>query len=169
MPVSLNNQAYVFLCSLIGGMLIAFVYDTFRIKRKIVNTGKLIIYLEDLLFWIMIAVIIFMVMYYSNDGEVRGYIFIGNILGAFLYMLLFSKAIVAASVFIIGIIVRVIKTIFIIIMYPIRIIMKILSVPGNFFLKILNKVLHKVKLIHNIKVSRAKEWTRIIKNLRKKI
>lgn len=38
---------------IIVGILLAFIYDLFRISRKAFNTKDFITYLEDILFWII--------------------------------------------------------------------------------------------------------------------
>jgi len=66
-------------------MIIAFIYDAFRIKRRAVKTSALVTYIEDIIYWIIVSIIMFAVVYYSNEGEIRGYLFLGTILGAVLY------------------------------------------------------------------------------------
>ena len=61
-------------------MLIAFIFDLFRIKRKAVETGNLLTYIEDLLYWIIAALVMFAVVYLANEGELRGYIFLGVVM-----------------------------------------------------------------------------------------
>ena len=51
-----------------GGMLIAFIYDLFRVKRKTIRTKTLGVVIEDFLFWILAALVMFSVVYYSNEG-----------------------------------------------------------------------------------------------------
>jgi len=46
--VSVSNQAYVFLNCVLGGMIVAFVYDIFRVRRKAIKSSNLIVYFEDL-------------------------------------------------------------------------------------------------------------------------
>jgi len=101
-PVS--SQAVIFLYTVIGGAAIALVYDLFRILRKAVRTGSLVTYAEDLLFWLIVSVIMFLTIYYSNDGELRAYLFIGACIGVILYALLLSRIVMASSLFIIRIV-----------------------------------------------------------------
>jgi len=169
LPASIYSQAYIFLCALVGGVLIAFVYDTFRIKRKIISTGTIALYIEDILFWIMVAVIMFMVIYLYNDGEFRGYIIFGSALGAFLYIVLFSRVIVTSLVCVINFAAGVAKMIILVATYPVRLICRILAVPLNLLQKIFKKVFRKIRTVHRINMSRMRVWARIIKNFRKKV
>jgi spore cortex biosynthesis protein YabQ len=157
------------LYSVIGGMAIAFVYDVFRIKRKTINTSTFIIYIEDFLYWIIVAIIMFLVVYFGNEGEIRGYIFIGAIIGAVLYILLFSRIIMKIFLTIINIIIIVLKTVWKVLSYPFKIIFKILGIPARFFLKQLRKLFRRTRRIGKNSVAKAALWKRIFRNTIKKI
>lgn len=113
---SVSSQAMIFLCTVAGGGAIALVYDLFRIMRKAVKTGTLVTYAQDLLFWLIVSIIMFLTIYYSNDGELRAYLFIGACIGVILYALLLSRIIMASSLFIIRIV-----------FYPFRLILQMLN------------------------------------------
>ncbi|MBQ9279480.1 MAG: spore cortex biosynthesis protein YabQ, partial [Clostridia bacterium] len=55
------------------------------------NTKNLIVYLEDILYWIIVAFIIIVSAFVTNNGELRGYMFIGYMIGAIFYLILFSN------------------------------------------------------------------------------
>lgn len=169
LPISVSGQAQVFLYSVMGGILIAFIYDVFRIKRKAIKTSSIVIYLEDFIYWIIVAVVMFALVYYSNEGEIRGYIFIGTVLGVILYALMFSKIIMKSSLFIIGIICKVFKAVWMVITYPFRIIFKILGIPAGFFLKAFKKAFRGAKRIGRSNLSRVTVWKKMFRNIRKKI
>ena len=130
MTVSISSQAYIFLCSVIGGIAIALIYDIFRILRKAVKTSNLATYMEDLVFWVLVAVVMFATVYYSNEGELRSYIFLGTFLGVVLYALLFSKAVMSSSLFIIRIVKGIIRTVWTVLSFPFKIIIRLLAIPG---------------------------------------
>ena len=169
MIVSVSSQAYVFLCTVIGGMAIALVYDFFRIFRRAVKTGGFVTYVQDLLYWIFAAVIMFLTFYYSNDGELRVYLFIGAFIGVVLYSLLFSKAIMDASLFIIKVVTLVIKALIFIISYPIRLIWKILAVSLRKLVRIAWKSVKRVRSSGRVRLSKLEFLAKTFRNLRKKI
>jgi len=169
LPISVSDQARIFLCSVAGGMLIAFIYDVFRIKRRAIKTSSIVIYFEDFIYWIIVSLVMFAVVYYSNEGEIRGYIFLGTLLGVVLYILLFSRAIMKSSLFIIRIVCKVFSMIWLAMTYPFRIVFKILAVPAGFFLKASRNTLRRVKGLGKSKLARAAIWKKMIKNIRKKI
>lgn len=121
MKVSVANQADIFLIFVAGGMIAAFIYDLFRIKRRVVHTCDFLVHLEDLSYWILIAVLFFICVYFSNDGEIRGYMFIGAIIGAVFYALTFSRIVMKILVAALNFTVAIIKAIIRILKYPINI------------------------------------------------
>lgn len=116
MITSVSNQAYVFLCTIVGGMAIALLYDVFRILRKAIKTGIAVTYVQDFLYWIIAAAIMFLTVYFSNDGQLRAYLFAGAVIGAILYALLLSKIIMKCSLFIINAVI-----------YPVRMLVHVLK------------------------------------------
>ncbi|MHB8063133.1 MAG: spore cortex biosynthesis protein YabQ [Ruminiclostridium sp.] len=129
------NQVYIFLYAILGGIIVAFLYDVLRIKRRAIRTSVIIVSLEDILYWVVAAVFLFVTVYKSNSGEMRGYIFIGNVIGVILYESLFSKIIINSSVMVINLIKRIIVFICKILSYPFKLIFKILKVPISFIFK----------------------------------
>lgn len=169
MPVSLSNQAHVFLCSVLGGILIAFIYDAFRIRRRAVKSGSIIIYVEDLIYWIIAAIVMFGVVYYSNEGEIRGYIFIGAVIGVVLYVLLLSKFIMAAALFILKVLSSIMKFVWVIVSYPFRLIIRILAVPARLTVKAAKKGARGARRIARSRLTKASMLRRMFKNMLKKI
>ncbi len=56
-----------------AGVLAAFLYDLFRLKRRLIKTGAIVIHIEDVLYWIIATVIIFLASYVVSSGETRFY------------------------------------------------------------------------------------------------
>ena len=167
--MAVGNQANIFLYSIAGGMLIAFIYDAFRIKRKAVRTKTLVIYFEDFIYWIIVALVMFAVIYCSNDGEPRGYIFAGAIIGVIVYALLLSKLIVRSSLAVLRFLYRVFGTVWSIITYPFKIALKILGIPAVFLLGALKKALKYLKRTGKSRLTKTILWRKMMKNILRKI
>ena len=86
----IQNQTYVFLSCILVGIILAIIFDVFRILRRKGNTPNYIVYIQDVLYWIIVTIIIVMSAFIINDGELRGYMFIGYIIGAVIYIVTFS-------------------------------------------------------------------------------
>lgn len=134
------NQLYVFLIFIVVGIIIGILFDIFRILRRSFKTGDFITYIEDFLFWILSGFILLFSIFTFNNGELRSFIFIGIILGAIFYLLLFSK-------YFINIFVKIITTIKKILSYPINLIMnftkKYIIIPINIYSKRFYSKIHK--------------------------
>ena len=150
----MENQVYLFFIFILNGFLIGIVFDTFRILRKSFKTTDIITYIQDIIFWIITASIILYSIFKFNNGELRGFIFIGIFIGIFIYLLLFSKSFIKSNLIIIDIIK---KIIYYIIISPFKLILKIIKKiifrPASFiiinFRKTLSNLIIKLKNLHN--------------------
>ena len=61
-------QVYNFFIFIILGMIVAFIFDVFRILRKTFKTNNIITYLEDILFWIISGFLIMLSIFTFNNG-----------------------------------------------------------------------------------------------------
>ena len=111
---------YCFIVFTIVGIIIAILFDIFRILRKSFKTNDIVTYIQDIFFWILTGIIILFSMYKFNNGELRFFMIIGIIMCTLMYMITFSKYVIKISVFIINIIKKSI-------VYPIKVIEKILK------------------------------------------
>lgn len=143
----MKNQAYLFAIFILNGFLIGLLFDIFRILRKSFKTKDFVTYIQDIIFWLLAGFIILFSIFKFNDGELRGFIFIGIIIGAIIYFLLFSKIFINVNVFIIDIIKKIIYYALII---PLKTIFKFLSKiifkPISFIFINFRKILSKIKI-----------------------
>lgn len=126
----IHDQVYVFLWSILTGAILALIFDFFRLMRRKGNTKNYIVYIQDIIFWIIAMIIIIASAFITNDGELRGYMFIGYGIGAIFYLLIFSKTLLKA----LGIILDFIE--------------KIFKIPEKIFKKIGNKINFKKKNVN---------------------
>lgn len=89
----INNQVYVFFWSILIGAVLTLIFDFFRLMRRNKETRDLVVYIQDIFFWLIVAVVIIISAFIINSGELRGYMFIGYALGSMFYLLLLSKLI----------------------------------------------------------------------------
>ncbi len=78
------------ICLLLGGML-TLLYDGFRIFRILFQHRNWMIDIEDLMYWIFTAWMVFRTLFDYNQGILRGYAFLGMFLGALIYFLTISR------------------------------------------------------------------------------
>lgn len=142
-----SNQAYLFLVFIVNGVIIGLLFDFFRIARKVVPTNDFVTYMEDILFWILAGATVLYSIFIFNNGELRLFMFLGIILGAFAYMILVSSYIIKINVKIINMLMIPFKIIF-------KIIHKLFFKPCTFlfinirktFTKFVTKYCKKLKI-----------------------
>ena len=155
MDNTIINQAYLFLIFILNGIFIGIMFDIFRILRKSFKTPNFITYVEDVIFWILVATSVLYTLFVFNNGEIRGYIFIGLIIGVILYILIFSKPIVKISVHIITFFKKILYKILKVTLYPIKciinILKKILGLQAKNVSKCLKSIKNNCKKCQNLK------------------
>ena len=86
----LVEQVYIFGWSIVTGAILGILFDFFRAFR-FKGIRDIWVYIQDVIFWLVTAVIIIASAFIINEGQLRGYMLIGYLLGAGFYILLFSK------------------------------------------------------------------------------
>lgn len=140
MSITMENQLLLFMLAIATGGVLGFVYDIFRMLRKIFNHPNFLIYFEDVLYWLLVSFIMFYVMLFRNYGEIRFFSILGAFLGMLLYFLTLSSLFMKISVSLYNFLKKVFLSLLYIISLPFRAILKILSFPGKFLFKRLKKI-----------------------------
>lgn len=151
------NQAFLFIVFLINGLIIGIVFDIFRILRKSFKTSNFMTNIEDTLFWIISAFIIMFSIFVFNNGQFRGYIFIGIFLGITIYMLFFSRIIINISVKLLLFIKSIFMHVFRILVYPFKLIY-------NLFIKPFVKLYAKFRIFSEKMLKKINKHDKIIQN-----
>jgi len=81
----MSGQAISFLGTVLAGAVLGVFYDFFRVLRKTLRHKTMATAAEDAIFWLVATLLIFVFLLYTNSGEIRGFTFLGVILGAALY------------------------------------------------------------------------------------
>jgi len=87
----ISNQFNVFLAFVLIGIIISFVFDFFRILRRVYNTPDFITILEDITFWLISGIILLLGIFILNKGKIRAYLFLGLFSGICIYIVFISK------------------------------------------------------------------------------
>ncbi|WP_025683067.1 spore cortex biosynthesis protein YabQ [Paenibacillus maysiensis] len=75
---------------LLSGIAMGVVFDSYRVLSIRLHFARWSIHMLDVLYWATSALFIFRVLYASNRGELRFYVFLGLLLGVWLYFWAFS-------------------------------------------------------------------------------
>jgi spore cortex biosynthesis protein YabQ len=145
--IYLAQQTIFFLQAALLGAALGFFYDAFRITRMAIPTSSLVVFIEDVLFFICAAVCTFFFLMQTIHGQVRFFIFIGEAIGALLYFMAISPTIMKISHTIIKVfksIVRlIIRWIFLPVLKLIRAVILIILKPVFFIAKFIKKTAQK--------------------------
>lgn len=91
--MSLSIQWLTLGMMLLAGAGMGVLFDSYRIVSGELKFPRWTVSVLDIVYWISSAIIVFQLLYESNYGEVRAYVFIGLALGAAFYALLLSSLI----------------------------------------------------------------------------
>jgi len=122
MIFDMGRQIALFIFSLLSGMLVGIFFDVYRVIRGFEEPGTIITAIQDMLFWILTGIIVFIFMMYTNYAYMSFNVFVYNLIGLFIYFKLFSNIVILAYGSILNAILTFFRVIFYYIFYPIRII-----------------------------------------------
>lgn len=166
---SLFYQARAFLITIGIGAAAGFCFDYYRVIRRACRLKKLGTYIGDAIFWLAATVIVFMLLLWGNWGEMRLYVLIGLGLGALLYFNLFSRPasrVIRFKFYILHKIWRLLKKtialLWMIVIFPFRLVIHVLSYPFYLMKLLLKKAKGKPAVFfHGLvggKIECCKRW-----------
>ncbi|MED3564520.1 spore cortex biosynthesis protein YabQ [Bacillus xiapuensis] len=90
--MTLSTQ-FLTMLSMVGmGSLFGVMFDTYQRFLDRPRRNRFIVFVNDILFWIIQALLIFYILFLVNNGEIRFYIFIALLCGFAAYQGLFKGA-----------------------------------------------------------------------------
>jgi len=122
MIFDMGRQITLFIFSLLSGMLVGIFFDVYRVIRGFEQPGIIITAIQDLLFWILTGIIVFIFMMYTNYAYMSFNVFVYNGIGLFIYFKLFSHIFLLGYGKILNAILAIFRVTFYYLFYPIRII-----------------------------------------------
>lgn len=127
MPLKLDVQLNIVIYSLIAGGITGILFDAYRLIRG-VKIPRFLIFIEDILFWILCSLAIFSFLLYTNYAFLGVYVYLFIFISLALYFKLVSNYIINWERFIAKVAYKLLKVIFKNFMYPFKI---FLSKMGN--------------------------------------
>lgn len=85
MTVDISYQAFSFLLAVLLGAALGVVYDVFKVLRLVGLKGKVIVFFEDILFFLISTIAIYSYYMEITDGKARIYPVIAAVIGFWLY------------------------------------------------------------------------------------
>lgn len=124
-----NDQALLFITCIEIGIIIGMFFDMIRILRKLIRHPDFLVQIEDILYWVICALIGFYMLYINNYAAIRPFVFIGILLGAILYFASFSIVFMKVATLVIKYIKIFIKYVIKILAIPIKGFINLLKIP----------------------------------------
>lgn len=93
-------QSFVFMFTVYGGIIIGILYDIYRVLKGSRKGDRFITSIWDILFLFASVLVVLWALFSSNYGDIRAYVFIGFIVGFFLYDRILSRIALALFYFI---------------------------------------------------------------------
>ena len=144
LAIDIAHQTQVFIYACLLGAGIGFVYDIFRVMRIAFNSNSVVIFLQDILFCLVVTAASAWYLLYENMGKIRMFIILGEVLGWIIYYFTIGDIVIKFSEKIINILKRILGVITKWVFMPlIRIlcsILRLFAVPFKFIFKIATKL-----------------------------
>jgi spore cortex biosynthesis protein YabQ len=118
MIISLDEQIRLVVYSFLAGILTGLLFDIYRILRGFGNPNKILTFIEDTLFWIFTAIVVFVFLLYTNYAYIGMYVYMWIIIGIYIYLKAISRGFLKLQYFILDGITRFIRIIFKILFFP---------------------------------------------------
>ncbi|MBU5454725.1 spore cortex biosynthesis protein YabQ [Caproiciproducens sp. MSJ-32] len=121
MPLTLEVQFQTVLYSILSGILIGILFDLYSMIRGI-KVPKIIVIIEDILFWVLTALIVFTFLLYKNYAFLGPYVYVFMILTLIIYLKIISSKVRKIEIYIIEKVSWLFRIIFKTLSYPVKII-----------------------------------------------
>ena len=156
MPVSIPVEISFFLYSLFYGAVCFFAYDILRCFRRVFIHNTFWIAVEDLAFWMVAGILLFLMVFEQNSGSYRVSLGLGVFCGIFLWYFLFDHWIVAGLTWIFKTVKNIIWKVFSFFGKPVRFF-------GTRSLWTANYVRKKMKKASGVLVKHLKKYGKLIR------
>ena len=91
MSQDIVQEVTFFLHSVLVGLVITFAYDWILICRRLLKHGRILMSVEDLIYWFVCGISVFYMLYRENSGVLRWFAVMGAALGMFFYKIIFKN------------------------------------------------------------------------------
>lgn len=118
MMISLMGQLRLIIFSLLSGIITGVFFDIYRLIRGFKNPNKILTIIQDLLFWTLTSIVIFIFLMYTNEGYINFYVYVCLILGVYLYLRLISESFIKLQYRSLKFNGRVVRVVWNVILYP---------------------------------------------------
>lgn len=123
------HHLFLFAVFFILGAVFALIFDAFRVSERFGLSSVIIFVLKDLLFWLIVTVLMFVVCLKVNNGEIRMFMFFGVFSGALVYFNTISRFVMNLLYFIVNVFKNAVCFILNVLLFPVKILIKLINKP----------------------------------------
>lgn len=152
------REVTVFLSAMGSGAAAGFIYDLFRLKRRALKTKAFLIGLEDVIFWVITAVLMFITAYFSSEGEVRLYFLFAAFIGVLIYYWVFSNWVIQILTFLVKVI-----------LWPFAFLIRVLKPPAKWVCQVAGCGAEKARKKLQLTQTRLNRRMKSIRHIMRKI
>ena len=121
MPLDTNIQFSIILYALLAGILTGLMFDLYKVIRGS-KVPQIIIVVEDILFWVLSAMVIFTFLLYTNYAFLGVYVYAFMLISLGLYMKFISNKCIRFELEVVNGVGKMLRVIFKNIIYPFKVI-----------------------------------------------
>lgn len=131
MIMSISTQIRLVIFSLTAGIITGVLFDFYRVIRGFANINRVVVFIEDMLFWTFAGISVFLFLLYANHAYTDMYVYLLIITGIFLYFKFASSELIGLEEKVLGVIVKGLRIIINFVLYPFEIIIYCLKSKNN--------------------------------------
>lgn len=144
--MSLSEETTIFLLFIVIGMVFSVIFDLFRAIRKIKKVRNKTIYIQDIIYFLIIGIILLWVIINYMNTELRVYLILAIILGIVIYISTVGNLVVNMLVKLI----KFNKNVTLFLLTPIMLYMQVFEKQINIFKKYVIKCCKKINDMINL-------------------
>lgn len=167
MILSIDEQAGIFISVLMSGLASGLFYDLIEIFRMNVRHSRAAVCAEDITYWIVVIVLLFLFMLDKNYADIRFFNIAGFFAGMALYNVFISPLVIKILTFVTKLLRSLLRVFIEILLTPFRLIWLVIGAPvklcGNTVESYLKKVLHLGAVYAKINKRRFADQMRFIR------
>ncbi|ADZ22249.1 MULTISPECIES: spore cortex biosynthesis protein YabQ [Clostridium] len=95
MILSIYEQLIFFISNFVAGVIAALLFDVYRVLLGFEHPNKIVTFLEDILFLVLDAIVVFVFLLYTNEAYINAYVYVFIILGLCFYIKFISPLFVS--------------------------------------------------------------------------
>lgn len=130
MPLPIEIQFDIIIYAFLSGILIGGMFDLYRIIRG-GKVPRIIVFIEDILFWILVSMVVFTFLLYTNYAFMGFYVYLFMIIALFIYIKAISPIFIKLEVKILIFISKLIRIIFKNLIYPFKLVFYSITGKNN--------------------------------------